>query len=222
MLSTRRILANNLKYLMSSSQNLNTQKKLEAKSGVGQTTIGRALKAETDTGIDRVESLARAFKLEAQDLIDNGLIDRLKGGESNISSGHGLYDPVPLISWVTAGMLSESFDLLSINHAEEWLQCPYSHSPSAFCLQVNGLSMFPEYRDGEIILVDPDIEARHNSDVVVRTPEPDRKTTFKRLQITEEGVFLLALNPDYPSRILEMPEDTKICGVVTGSWMKRR
>ena len=220
--SIRQILANNLKYLMSSSVDLDTQKKLEKKSGVGQTTIGRALRGAADTGIETVQSLARAFKLEAQDLLDDGLIDRNKGNESNIGSAQGLYSPVPLISWVAAGMLDESIDLLTINDAEEWLQCPYPHSTGAFCLQINGLSMSPDYRDKEIILVDPDIEARHNSDVVVRTPEPDQKTTFKRLQITEDGTFLLAINPDFPSRIIEMPEGTKICGVVTGSWMRRR
>lgn len=222
MLSIRQILANNLKYLMASNHNLDTQQKLASKSGVGQPTIGRTLREESDPGITTVASLARAFKLEAQELLDAGLIDKLKGSDSNVSSGHGLYDPVPLISWVTAGMLDESVDLLITNDAEEWLQCPYAHSSSSFCLQINGLSMWPEYRDGEIILVDPEIEARHNSDIVVRTPEPDQKTTFKRLQITEDGPFLLALNPDYPNRILHMPEGTKICGVVTGSWMKRR
>ncbi|WP_371355568.1 LexA family protein [Pseudomonas chlororaphis] len=222
MLSIRQILANNLKYLMSASASLDTQKKLEAKSGVAQSTIGRTLREAADTGIETVESLAKAFKLDAQDLLDSGLIDRLKGQDSNIGAGQGLYHPVPLISWVAAGMLDESIDLLATNDAEEWLQCPYAHSASSFCLQINGLSMSPDYRDKEIILVDPMVEARHNSDVVVRTPDPDKKTTFKRLQITEDGVFLLAINPDFPGRIIEMPEGTKICGVVTGSWMRRR
>lgn len=222
MLSIRQILANNLKYLMASDANLDTQQKLAAKSGIGQPTIGRALREESDPGISTVHSLAKAFKIEAQDLLDAGLIDRLKGEGSNVSSGHGLYNPVPLISWVAAGMLDESFDLLEKHDAEEWLQCPYSHSSSSFCLQIKGLSMWPEYRDGEIILVDPEVEARHNSDVVIRTPEPDRKTTFKRLQITEDGVYLMAINPDFPDRYIQMPEETKICGVVTGSWMRRR
>ncbi|MBC8786553.1 LexA family protein [Pseudomonas fluorescens] len=222
MLSIRQILANNLKYLMASNPNLDTQQKLASKSGIGQPTIGRTLREESDPGISTVHSLAMAFKIEAQDLLDSGLIDRLKGEGSNVSSGQGLYDPVPLISWVAAGMLDESFDLLETHDAEEWLQCPYAHSSSAFCLQIKGLSMWPEYRDGEIILVDPSVEARHNSDVVIRTPEPDRKTTFKRLQITEDGIYLMAINPDFPDRYMQMPEDTKICGVVTGSWMRRR
>ena len=80
--------------------------------------------------------------------------------------------------------------------------------------------MSPEYRTGEILLVEPELAAMHNDDVVVRTP--DGQVTFKRLQITEDGTYLLALNPEFPNRILHMPADTAICGVVTGSWIKRK
>jgi SOS-response transcriptional repressor LexA len=80
--------------------------------------------------------------------------------------------------------------------------------------------MHPEYREGELILVDPAIEARHGDDVIARTPEG--KATFKRLQVTPDGTFLIALNPSYPDRIIKAPADTHICGVVTASWMQRR
>jgi SOS-response transcriptional repressor LexA len=80
--------------------------------------------------------------------------------------------------------------------------------------------MSPEYRTGEILLVEPELVPMHNDDVVVRTP--DGQVTFKRLQITEDGTYLLALNPEFPNRILHMPEHTSFCGVVTGSWIKRK
>ncbi|MCY1359772.1 Peptidase S24-like protein [compost metagenome] len=80
--------------------------------------------------------------------------------------------------------------------------------------------MCPEYRDGEIIQVEPEITAVHGDDVVARTPEGE--VTFKRLQITEDGQYLMAVNPEFPNRIIKVPEGTVICGVVTGSWIKRR
>lgn len=82
--------------------------------------------------------------------------------------------------------------------------------------------MFPDYRPGEIILVDPEVEAFHGDDVVVRTPAPDSQATFKRLHDTEDGRYLYAVNPEFPNRILQIPDDTEFCGVVTGSWQKRR
>ena len=221
MLSIRQILANNVKYLMSTHPNLDTQAKIAARSSVSQTTIGRTLAQETDASISTVHSLANAFRLEAQDLLDPDLIDRQKGRGSNIGAGQGLYDPVPLISWGAVRMFCESTESIDIKGVDEWLQCPYPHDAKSFCVRVKGLSMAPDYRDGEIILIDPAIEPLHNHDVVIRTNEPEGKTVFKRLQITEDGRYLLALNPDFPQRYIAMPSGAIICGVVTGSWMRR-
>lgn len=127
---------------------------------------------------------------------------------------------VPLISWVQAGDLCEAADPYQPGDGSDWLNCPFKHSDSAFCLEVKGLSMWPDYREGEIICVDPMIEALHGDDVIARTP--DGKVTFKKLQITGEGMHLMAVNPDWPNRVVVVPEDTHICGVVIGSWTARR
>lgn len=220
MASIEQVLANNLKFLMASSPDVGTQPKLEERSGVAQTTIGRVLRAETEAKIGTVKDLARVFKLSPGDLLDPKLIDRIAGAGENLSGTHGNVGLVPLISWVTAGMMYEVVDNLAPGDAEEWIESPFPHSKSTFCLQLRGSSMWPEYKDGEIVQIDPDVAAKHNDDVVVRTP--DGKATFKRLQISEDGNFLVALNPDYPERIIRVPEGTVICGVCTGSWMDRR
>lgn len=220
MASIEQVLANNLKFLMASSPDVSTQPKLEERSGVGQTTIGRIMRAESEAKIGTVKDIARVFRLTPSDLLDPGLIDRLSGKGSNLSGTSGSLGRLPLISWVTAGMWQEAIDNLAPGDAEEWIDSPFPHGPAAFCLQIRGDSMNPDYRDGEIIQVDPDVAAEHNDDVVVRTP--DGRATFKRLQITEEGQFLLAVNPDFPDRVIRVPEGTIICGVCTGSWIRRK
>lgn len=220
MASIEQILANNLKYLMATSSDVGTQPKLEERSGVGQTTIGRILRAETQAKIGTVTDLAKVFKLTPGELLDSSLISRLTGDESNVAAANGAGGLVPLISWVTAGMLCEAIDSLPPGDAEEWLESPFPHSKHTFCLRVRGQSMWPDYKDGEIIQIDPEVAAQHNDDVIVRTP--DGKTTFKRLQDSDDGMFLLALNPDFPDRVIRVPEGTVICGVCTGSWMDRR
>jgi SOS-response transcriptional repressor LexA len=140
--------------------------------------------------------------------------------ENNVGPGPKLRKPIPLISWVKAGDLCEAEDPYQPGDADEWLDCPFDHSPSAFCLRVVGDSMMPEYREGEVILVDPALCANHGDDVIVRTPEG--KATFKRLHDTPDGKYLIAINPAHPDRIIKVPEGTHICGVVTGSWMQRR
>lgn len=138
----------------------------------------------------------------------------------NVEPGPAVKGRVPLISWVQAGDWCEAIDNFAPGDAEEWLPCPFEHSDTAFCLEVVGLSMSPDYREGEIIAIDPSVDAVHGNDVVCRTP--DGNVTFKRLQITPDGTYLLALNPDWPNRMIAIPENTRICGVVIGSWMRRR
>lgn len=217
----RQLLATNIKFLMARSHDLQTQPLLSARSGVSQTTVGRVIRMEVDAGIETVDGIAKAFKLNADDLLDAGLIGRLSGSGTNIQGTRGTGGMVPLISWVTAGMLQECIDNLNPGDAEDWLESPFPHSKGSFCLQVSGESMEPDYRNGEIIQVDPEVSAVSGSDVVVRTP--DGKTTFKRLQIDSGGeMYLLVVNPDWPERIIHAPEGTVICGVVIGSWMDRR
>jgi SOS-response transcriptional repressor LexA len=191
---------------------------LGRRSGVPQPTAHRILAGDAKSPrIDNVMKLAKAMGLDGADLLAGKLNAEF---DNNVTEGPAIKGRVPRISWVQAGTLSEAIDLFEPGYAEEWLDCPFPHSSTAFCLEVRGNSMFPEYRPGELILVEPQLEAIHDDDIVARTP--DGQATFKRLQVSEDGTFLLALNPEFPNRIIHVPEGTEICGVVTGSWMNRR
>lgn len=171
---------------------------------------------------DNLLNVARAHGLTAEEFVENHLAF-YKVAE-NTQEYHVATDKmrgrVPLISWVRAGQFCEVSDPFHPGDAEEWLPCPVSHGPRTFALRIVGESMMPEYRHNEIIYVDPDVSAQHNDDVVVRTP--DSKVTFKRLQRTQDGTYLLALNPDIPDRIIRVPDDTLICGVVVFSGIIRK
>lgn len=140
--------------------------------------------------------------------------------DSNISPGPGYKRKLPLISFVQAGDLCQAEDPYPVGEAEEWKDSIWDTSEHAFMLRVDGDSMWPEFRDGEIIVVEPQEEAMHGDDVIARTP--DGRATFKRLQITSDGMHLMALNPDWPERIVKVPPDTRICGVVIGSFVDRK
>jgi len=201
---------------------------LGRRSGVPQPTVHRILSGESQNPRQaNVEKIAKALGVTAAWLWSGLATAETTGRYSaaahmpeNVSEGPQILGKVPLISWVKAGDLCEAIDIFQPGDAEDWLECPMPHGPNAFCLRVVGDSMFPDYREGEIILVEPALTAQHGDDVVVRTPEG--KTTFKRLQMTPDGTHLLAVNRDYPNRIIEVPDDTHICGVVTASWMNRR
>lgn len=119
----------------------------------------------------------------------------------------------PLISWMQAGCWGEN-DASPIPEDEvEWLPCPVCCSARAFILKVRGISMEPEFSEGDLIYVDPEVEPVNGRHVVVRKDGTD-KATFKQF-VNEDGrLFLRALNPDWPKRIVEIDKAVTVCGVV--------
>ena len=122
---------------------------------------------------------------------------------------------VPLISWVKAGDWSEASDPYAVGDAEEWIPYYSKCGENTFAVRVSGISMEPEFKDGEVIIVDPSIEARHNSYVVVRM-EPDNSVTFKQLVVESTTRYLRPLNPQWHEQLIEIDGNTRICGVVIG------
>lgn len=127
---------------------------------------------------------------------------------------------VPLISWVQAGAWSEVVDNFQPGDADQYYPCPEKHSDNTFALTVIGESMYPDFIPGEIIYVDPCVEAGSGAYVVVRQ-NGDTEATFKQLMFDGSKKYLKALNPNWPSPIIEMLPDAVICGVVIGSYRKR-
>lgn len=65
----REVLADRLNTLMFRTRALDTQVKLAEASGVAQSTIGRILRCETSATLDNIESIARAFGIDASVLL---------------------------------------------------------------------------------------------------------------------------------------------------------
>jgi len=124
---------------------------------------------------------------------------------------------VPLINWVQAGAWSE----IATNYqAEQYYPCPEKHGINTFALTVCGESMSPDFIDGEIIYVDPSVEPKNGSCVVVQQ-NGHKEATFKQLAIDGNNRYLKALNPQWPEQFIKMLPDAAICGVVIGSYRKR-
>ena len=139
------------------------------------------------------------------------------GTESQASHG-GNIEPlaarigqVPLISSVQAGNWCEAIDNFHPGDAEEWLPCPARHSRHAYALRVAGSSMEPKFREGEIIVVDPEIAS---SPYVVAKKINSNEVTLKQLVVESGESYLKPVNPYWPEPIIKVTEDWIICGTV--------
>ncbi|WP_347460974.1 S24 family peptidase [Acinetobacter sp. ANC 7454] len=106
---------------------------------------------------------------------------------------------VPVISYVQAGSFKEA-----IQDAQENFVASYTENLSkyAFALEVQGESMTPEFKPGDKIIVDPEVEPKPGDYVIAQNGE--HEPTFKKYRprgYDSNGnvIFeLTPLNPDYP------------------------
>ncbi len=133
--------------------------------------------------------------------------------ETNAHPGPDIRGLYPLISWVQAGDWTEISEGYVPPYESELLPCPVRCSKQTFVLRVRGVSMEPKFHEGDLIFVDPNVDALNGKYVVVQFEEPN-EATFKQLVIEEDRQYLKALNPDWPNRIIEVNKAATICGVV--------
>lgn len=209
-----------LRKLMADNPSLSTQMAISAKSGVGQTTIGRILRGEVDPSAENIRRIAAAFGTSVE-YLPMGSITHIRKvhPEANTDAAPELRVRVPLISWVQAGEWAEVMDNFAPGDAEDWYQSTKNTSAHTFALRVRGVSMEPKFQDGDIIFVDPEVHADHNRFVVVRL-EGEIEATFKQLVVEGNQKFLRALNPDWPGeKLISINGNATICGVVVGKWV---
>lgn len=135
-------------------------------------------------------------------------------GDSSIEVSGPVY-MVPLISWVSAGMLCDTGDVPSLEMAEEYIPSPVKVGSRAYAAVIRGDSMTSSspqgksYPDGTIGIFDPDVEPVPPCRVHAMV---SGESTFKEL-LSDAGTWLLApLNPRYPTRVVD--ETVCICAVL--------
>jgi SOS-response transcriptional repressor LexA len=120
---------------------------------------------------------------------------------------------VPLIDMVAAGNWSECVDPYPMGFGEETRLCPVRHGDNTFAVRINGESMMPRFRHGEIIFCDPSKRAE-NGDFIIAKLTDDNQATFKQLIIEDGKHFLKAINPDWPNQFIEINGNCHIVGKV--------
>jgi SOS-response transcriptional repressor LexA len=116
---------------------------------------------------------------------------------------------VPLISSVQAGNWREVIDNLPPGVGEDWVSTTAPVKDHTYALRVTGDSMEPEFPEGMILIVEPELEPQAGDFVIVRL---DGDVTFKQLVQDSGEWYLKPLNPRYPIRAL--PVGATFCGVV--------
>lgn len=108
----------------------------------------------------------------------------------------------PVISRIQAGRVREMVSPYEPGDGYAIVYGDDDASPWAFFVEIEGDSMLPEFNEGDLALIDPEVVPRPGDYVAARNTKME--STFKKYRvrgITENGqeIFeLVPLNPDYP------------------------
>jgi SOS-response transcriptional repressor LexA len=174
-----------------------TQKDLASKVGVSHVSISQWEKDETAPRGDNLLALARALGVTAL-FISTG-----EESSSNVTPIEMGTKKIPLLSFVQAGMWTESSEIRSYDGGMNYLLVEDDCSDGTFGLVIEGNSMSPKFNPGDKIIVDPEVYPIPG-DFVVARDELKNETVFKKYRPTgtdshgNDVYELVPLNDDFP------------------------
>jgi Predicted transcriptional regulator len=126
---------------------------------------------------------------------------------------------IPLLGFAQAGA-GGFFDDGGFPVGQGWDVVEFPASPArragVYALEIQGDSMLPLYRDGDVLIVEPGAQVRRGDRVVVKTREGEVMAKVLARQ-TPQVIELLSLNPEHPNRKLDIKDVEWIARIIWAS-----
>lgn len=192
---------------------------LAKRAGLDSTAFNKSKRRSTD-GRPRwpsTESLAKIIEATNSSLGEFvSLLDGRPSGLPGRFSSPGVAS-VPLIGFAQAGN-GGYFDDAGFPVGQGWelVELPAAAGEGAYALEVQGDSMLPLYRHGDVLVVQPSAPLRRGDRVVARTTSGEvlAKILDRR---SSTMIELLSLNPEHPHRKLASGEVEWLARIVWAS-----
>jgi phage repressor protein C with HTH and peptisase S24 domain len=169
---------------------------LAKRAGLDSTAFNKSKRRSSD-GRPRwpsTESLAKIIEAT-----NSSLDEFLELVEGASGKGQGS-TAVPLIGFAQAGAGGFFDDAgFPAGHGWELIELPSRVADGAYALQVQGDSMLPLYRDGDLLIVQPGTAIRRGDRVVVKTTGGEVMAKLLERQTTH-SIDLVSINPAHPDR----------------------
>jgi phage repressor protein C with HTH and peptisase S24 domain len=189
---------------------------LAKRAGLDSTAFNKSKRLSSD-GRPRwpsTESLAKIIEATGASLDEfTGLIE----GRTGFAPSPARNRSVPLLGFAQAGA-GGFFDDAGFPAGQGWdlVELPAQSTESSYALQVQGDSMLPLYRNGDVLIVEPGAVTRKGDRVVVKTNAGEVMAKVLARQ-TARSIALVSLNPDHPDRDIPMREVEWVARIVWAS-----
>ena len=206
-----------------------TPSALARKAGLDPTAFNPSKRSSAD-GRARwlsMESIAKVLDATGASLEEftaavNNPLSRLvppgsRGVTGKASNHLALARQVPLLGFAQAGV-GGFFEDGGYPAGSGWdeIDLPALEEDGSYALEVQGDSMLPLYRDGDIIIVSPSERIRKGDRVVVKTSDGEVMAKILKRR-TASQVELISLNPDHDDRALALDQIEWMARIVWAS-----
>ncbi|WEX77898.1 helix-turn-helix transcriptional regulator [Sinorhizobium numidicum] len=194
---------------------------LARRAGLDPTSFNKSKRQSAD-GRDRwpsTESISKILEATGATVDQFMALMQPGAGDNGLPERHGQAASIPLIGFAQAGA-GGFFDDGGFPAGQGWDEVEFPVAPerraSVYALEIQGDSMLPLYRDGDVLIVDPSAQVRRGDRVVVKTREGEVMAKVLTRQ-TPRGIELLSLNPEHPNRTFEMTDVEWIARIIWAS-----
>lgn len=144
---------------------------------------------------------ARGFNVPLAEISQRLASEQSRISESNVEPVPPTERTIPVISYVQAGNWRDIVDNNPIGYSDDTIPARGEYGMYTFALRIMGNSMEPEFKEGDVVVIDPEVAPTPGDYVVARNHVEE--ATFKKYRprgISESGntIFeLVPLNEDY-------------------------
>ena len=191
---------------------------LARRAGLDSTAFNRSKRMSVD-GRPRwpsTESLAKIIEATGSSLDELFLL--IEGRPANGDDAlPRQVSPVPLVGFAQAGA-GGFFDDAGFPAGQGWdlIELPGRAPEGTYALGIQGDSMLPLYRHGDVLIVDPNAPVHRGDRVVVKTTGGEVMAKVLQKQTTKV-IDLLSLNPEHENRSIPAAEVEWVARVIWAS-----
>ncbi len=196
---------------------------LARRSGLDPTSFNKS-KRKANDGRSRwpsTESISKVLQATGTSL--NEFLGLVEGESAAGSMPQGSFPKqagsIPLLGFAQAGA-GGFFDDGGFPAGQGWNIVDFptlpANKPGVYALEVQGDSMMPLYRDGDVLIVEPGAQVRRGDRVVVKTREGEvmAKVLFRQ---TSKSLELVSLNTEHPNRTFDLKDVEWVARIIWAS-----
>ncbi|MGM4979835.1 MULTISPECIES: S24 family peptidase [Rhizobium] len=192
---------------------------LARRAGLDATSFNKSKRLSQDGRLrwPSTESIAKVLDATGASL--EQFLGFLRSGEMSAQGISPAGSSIPLIGFAQAGA-GGFFDDGGFPAGQGWDMVEFpaatGHEAGVYALEIQGESMLPLYRDGDILIVEPGAQIRRNDRVVVKTRDGEVMAKVL-LRQSARSIELMSLNPEHPNRSFDLADVEWIARIIWAS-----